>query len=449
MFEPQERAASHAERALKAALLMCVVAQRFNGWLAARFPERRLPEFAIGVGVHTGDVMICRINTGAGMDATIIGDTVNVASRLEEQTKKLGASVVTTLDTLRVAGTRFIPGKRGSLLVRGRSAPVEITEIVGLRPRPDADARALPTYELIKEAVSRNTLSIVRVRDEVLSEPHRIRSGGWFAPLRPADTPVTIPGFRLLRKLGQGGMSRAFLAEQEATGTLRVLKVLNLTHSGYDLLRRFVQEHQLVSEIRHPNVATIFGHGQTETHAYIVMEYFPRGDLRQRLTRPLPVAEALQYLRQIARALTAVHERGIVHRDLKPDNLMLREDGALALADFGIAKDLQATVSHTRRGEGLGTPFYLSPEQALGRPVDQRSDLYSLGVMFYEMLTGEKPFNAEDAPVLLAKHVNAPVPRLPAQLARFQLVIDRLLAKSPDERFSSAADLINVLAAFG
>jgi class 3 adenylate cyclase/CheY-like chemotaxis protein len=449
MFEPQERAVSHAERALKAALLMCVVAQRFNGWLAARFPDRRLPEFAIGVGVHTGDVMVCRINTGAGLDTTIIGDTVNVASRLEEQTKKLGAGVVTTLDTLSAAGTRFIPGKRGSLLVRGRSSPVEITEIVGLRPRPDADARALPTYELIKEAVSRNTLTIVRVRDEVLSEPHRIRSTGQFAPLRPADTPVKIPGFRLLRKLGQGGMSRALLAEQEATGTLRVLKVLNLTYSGYDLLRRFVQEHQLVSEIRHPNVATIFGHGQTETHAYIVMEYFPRGDLRQCLARPMPVAQALHTLRQIAHALTAIHQRGIVHRDLKPDNLMLREDGTLVLADFGIAKDLQATLSHTRRGEGLGTPYYLSPEQALGKPVDQRSDLYSLGVMFYEMLTGERPFNAEDAPSLLAKHVNAPVPRLPAQLARLQLVIDRLLAKSPDERFSSAADLINVLAAFG
>jgi serine/threonine protein kinase len=244
-------------------------------------------------------------------------------------------------------------------------------------------------------------------------------------------------------------MSRALLAEQEATGTLRVLKVLNLTYSGYDLLRRFVQEHQLVSEIRHPNVATIFGHGQTETHAYIVMEYFPRGDLRQCLARPMPVAQALHTLRQIAHALTAIHQRGIVHRDLKPDNLMLREDGTLVLADFGIAKDLQATLSHTRRGEGLGTPYYLSPEQALGKPVDQRSDLYSLGVMFYEMLTGERPFNAEDAPSLLAKHVNAPVPRLPAQLARLQLVIDRLLAKSPDERFSSAADLINVLAAFG
>jgi serine/threonine-protein kinase PpkA len=127
---------------------------------------------------------------------------------------------------------------------------------------------------------------------------------------------------------------------------------------------------------------------------------------------------------------------------------MLREDGVLALADFGIAKDLQATLSHTRRGEGLGTPYYLSPEQAQGKPVDQRSDLYSLGVMVYEMLTGEKPFSAEDAPSLLQKRVAAPVPPLPAHLARLQLLVDRLMAKSPDERFASAGDLINVLGAF-
>ena len=152
---------SHAERALQAALFVCIVAQRFDEWLERRFPDTTLPDFAVGIGVHTGDVMVCRINTGAGVDTTIIGDTVNVASRLEEQTKKLGASVVTTLDTLAQAGSRFIPGKRGSLLVRGRASPVEITEITGLRPRQNVGrAIACTPTTSINEAVAHNTAII-------------------------------------------------------------------------------------------------------------------------------------------------------------------------------------------------------------------------------------------------------------------------------------------------
>jgi len=145
--------------------------------------------------------MVVRVNTGAGIDVTIIGDTVNVASRLEEQTKKLGASVVTTLETLEQAGPRFIPGKRGSLLIRGRESPVEITEILGLRPRQNADMRALHTYETIKEAVAKNAGFIMRVRDRVLAEPHRLRNSGESIPLRPSDAPINIPGYRLELRL--------------------------------------------------------------------------------------------------------------------------------------------------------------------------------------------------------------------------------------------------------
>ncbi|HEU5283145.1 MAG TPA: protein kinase [Burkholderiales bacterium] len=447
MFEPRAGAPNHAERGLKAGLFLCIVAQRFDQWLERRFPDQALPDFAVGIGVHTGDVMVCRINTGAGVDTTIIGDTVNVASRLEEQTKKLGASLVTSLDTLALAGTRFVPGQRGSLLVRGRASPVEITEITGLRPRPNVDDRGLQTYAVIHDAVAHNTQIIVRERDQVLAEPHRIRHTGQFSPLRPADSPVRIPGFRLLRRLGQGGMSRAFLAEYESTGSTRVLKVLNVAEGGYDLLRRFMQEYELISQIRHPHVATIFDRGQTDTHAYIVMEYLPGGDLRQRLEGPLAPEHALEYLRQIAEALVAIHARGIVHRDLKPDNIMLREDGTLVLSDFGIAKDLSRTVSHTRYGEGLGTPYYLSPEQAQGGKVDQRSDLYSLGVMLFEMLTGEKPYHAEDGPALLRKHVQEPVPTLPVPLAPLQPLLQRLMAKTPAERFGTSEEALQAIRA--
>ncbi len=445
LFEARKSGPSHAERALKAGLFTCIVAQRFDEWLKRRFPAKQLPDFAVGVGAHTGDVMVCRINTGAGVDTTIIGDTVNVASRVEEQTKKLGASLVTTLDTLALAGSRFILGKRGSLLLRGRASPVEITEITGLRPRPDVDAKGLQTYNVIAEAVVHNTAIIVRERDRVLSEPHRFRPGGVFAPLRPADTPIKIPGFKLIRHLGQGGMSRAFLAEYEMTGSERVVKVLSLAEGGYDLLRRFLQEYELISQIRDPHVATIFDSGQTDAHAYIVMEYLSSGDLRRRIEQGVPPPQALDYLRQIAEALVAIHARGIVHRDLKPDTLMLREDGTLVLADFGIAKDLSRTLNHTRHGEALGTPHYLSPEQANGGKVDQRSDLYSLGVIFFEMLTGSKPYTADDAPSVIHKHMHEPVPWLPDELVSFQPMLDRLMAKSPDDRFQTAADALRAI----
>jgi class 3 adenylate cyclase/CheY-like chemotaxis protein len=447
MFEDSAPGPSHAERALRAGLFLCIVAQRFDEWLRRRFPDKDLPDFAIGIGVHTGDVMVCRINTGAGVDTTIIGDTVNVASRLEEQTKKLGASLVTSLDTLSLAGSRFIPGKRGSLLVRGRASPVEITEITGLRPRPNVDARGLATYSVIHDAVAYNTQIILRERDRVLSEPHRIRQNGQFSPLRPADAPIKIPGFRLIRRLGHGGMSRAFLAEYEMTGSLRVLKVLNVADGGFDLLQRFLQEHELISQIRHRHVATIFDRGQTESHAYIVMEYFAGGELRSQMDHPLPPAQALDYLSQICDALVALHERGIVHRDLKPDNILLREDGTLVLADFGIAKDLSRTLSQTRHGEALGTPFYLSPEQAVGGKVDQRTDLYSLGVVLYELLTGRKPYTGEDGPSLLHRHVHDPIPRLPADLAMLQPLLDRLMAKSIEGRFATSQEALQAIRA--
>lgn len=446
LFEPLAgNPHDHAQRALRAALFQVIVAQRFNTWLLRRFPDRQLPEFAVGIGVHTGEAVVVRVNTGAGVDTTIIGDTVNVASRLEQQTKKLAASVVTTLDTLQLAGSRFIPGKRGSLLVRGRTAPVEITEILGLRPRQSADIRTLQTYATIREAVAKNAAMILRLRDEVLSEPHRFRTTEQFTPLRPADAPIKIPDYRLVRRLGRGGVSRAFLAEYEPAGALRVLKVLNIDDGGYELLQRFLQEYDIISQVRHPNVAAIYGQGRTENHAYIVMEYFAGGELRQRIETALPPALALDYARQATQALVEIHAHGILHRDLKPDNFMLREDGTLVLADFAIAKNLASSLNQTRHGEALGTPYYLSPEQALGKKLDQRCDLYSLGVMLFEMLAGEPPYTGENPPQVVSKHVHAPLPRLPSHLESLQPLIDTLMAKQPEDRFGSAEEALKAI----
>ena len=172
------------------------------------------------------------------------------------------------------------------------------------------------------------------------------------------------------------------------------------------------------------------------------MEYFAGGDLKDRIKRRMPTADALDYLRQITEGLMAAHMKDVVHRDLKPGNVLFRRDDTLAIADFGIAKVLDEERSLTRDDVILGTPYYLSPEQVRDGEIDQRSDLYSLGVILYEMLTGQKPFQADNVALLIDAHLHAPVPRLQEDLKAFQPFIEGLLAKDPDERFQSAEEVL-------
>jgi serine/threonine protein kinase len=217
-----------------------------------------------------------------------------------------------------------------------------------------------------------------------------------------------------------------------------------------DGLQRFIQEFALLASVQHPNVARIFRQDFSIAHAYIAMEYFPRGDLRARMKAgPVDQATALKYIKETAAGLGAIHEVGIVHRDLKPDNLMLRQDGTLALADFGIAKQVSMKITDTGDGDIVGTPYYLSPEQALGQPVDARCDMYSLGVLAHELLTGRKPYLANSAQELLNMHITAPVPLLPPDQAHLQAVLESLMAKDRDQRYPTAQTLLDDLAQMG
>jgi serine/threonine protein kinase len=260
--------------------------------------------------------------------------------------------------------------------------------------------------------------------------------------------PVSVEGYRIVRKLGQGGMSRVYLAEHLASGTERVLKIVPIvdTDEG-ETVQRFIHEFALVSGIDHPNVAHIYDQGFTDDYAYIAMEYFPGGDLRAMIGDGMAPELGLAVLLQVASGLSAIHQQGIIHRDMKPDNVMVRSNGMLAIADFGIAKKPMSQLSQTQHGEVFGTPYYLSPEQATTGIVDERSDLYSLGVMFYEILTGTKPYRAPDIEGLLYLHLNAPVPRLPDELAYLQGLLDRTMAKNPAMRFASADELVAACAA--
>jgi len=276
------------------------------------------------------------------------------------------------------------------------------------------------------------------------------KAGGTHTRTQPLDVhsigdrnhEVRIKGYKMLRKIGEGGMAKVYLAEREKDHLQLVLKVLeSKLLQDEQFLRRFLRECDVISRIRNEHVAAIHDHGVSDDCVFLAMEYFPGGDLKQRIGTGLPPLLVLKILMQIATALDAVHSAGIVHRDMKPQNIMFREGNRLALLDFGLAKEVDSSTTLTRTGMVFATPHYMSPEQCTGKPQDPRGDLYSVGVILYEMLTGALPFQAANAAALAHQHVHFPVPRLPQQLVGFQPVLDRLLAKTPEARFQSARDL--------
>src|SRR5205085_12122302 len=175
------------------------------------------------------------------------------------------------------------------------------------------------------------------------------------------------------------------------------------------------------------HVARIYGHGTSGEHAYLVMEFFEGGDFNKRLAgKPLRAEDALRLFRELMLALGDIHEKGILHRDLKPQNLMIRSDGSLAIVDFGIAKHIDA-ADMTGRGEILGTPRYMSPEQVQGKALDLRTDIYSAGVLLFQMLTGRHLFDGDTAVEVALHHLNTPPPALPDNLAQYQRLLDKLV----------------------
>lgn len=261
---------------------------------------------------------------------------------------------------------------------------------------------------------------------------------------------VHIRGYRFIRKLASGVISDLFLAEGEAACALVVMKLARDLQKDNELdqsFRRFLQEYEIVARIRHPHIVRLYDLGVSDEHAYLVMEYFRRGDLRLRMKSGVSMRAAVRYAISIARALEAIHAAGILHRDLKPGNVMLREDGTLALIDFGLAKDAALGAQITDHGMIFGTPHYMSPEQGHAESIDERSDLYSLGVILFEMLTGGKPYTAENPMAIIYKHRKEPLPKLPPETAILQPLIDGLMAKQPDDRLPSAAAALVALEA--
>jgi eukaryotic-like serine/threonine-protein kinase len=257
---------------------------------------------------------------------------------------------------------------------------------------------------------------------------------------------IRIPGIKVLRLIGEGGMSRVYLASRDSDDEPLVAKILRSEIlSDKKALARFMEEYDMVERIQSRHVARIFNHGISEAHAYLVMEFFEGGDLNKRLAgKALRADEALRLFRELMLALGDIHEKGILHRDLKPQNLMFRSDGSLALVDFGIAKNIDA-IDRTSQGEILGTPRYMSPEQVQGRVLDLRTDIYSAGVLLYQMLTGQHMFEGETAIEVAMHHINTPPPPLPDHLGDYQRLMEKLVEKDRDARFRNADEVIGFL----
>lgn len=251
-----------------------------------------------------------------------------------------------------------------------------------------------------------------------------------------------IPGYRIIRKINQGGMSSVYLAIQLSVGREVALKVMSpALNSDPVFSERFQREANIVGQLSHPNIVSIYDIGRHKNLNYIAMDYLPGGSVQERMASGLSTTAVLRIMHEVAGALDHAHDKGYIHRDIKPENILFREDGSAVLSDFGVAKMVSNVSRMTNAGTVVGTPHYMSPEQTRGKPVDGRADIYSLGVVFYEMLTGQVPYQADEAVAIAIKHLTAPIPHLPTHYQHYQPLLDRLLAKDPDKRFQRGRDL--------
>src|SRR5688500_16559705 len=308
------------------------------------------------------------------------------------------------------------------------------SENVAVRAMKLAACDYLPKQLLTRQSLEQIVTQALGARAQVAAAP------------APSPAMPQIEGYRLVREVGAGAVSRVYLMQPEAGGEPVIAKVLyeHLVHDS-DFLERFLREYQILGRIKSPYVGRVFGYGFSDNSAYLLMEYLSGGDVRAYFTgNYVDQVRILRIFRQVLTALQDIHAAGVIHRDLKPHNVMFREDQSLAMVDFGIAKVI-GLPGITLEGTLLGTPIYMSPEVIRGRPADPRSDLYSAGVMLYQMIAKAPPFSGAAAIDIIEQHLNAAPPPLPRAHDEFQPLVDTLLAKDPDQRPASAEAALRLI----
>ncbi len=255
---------------------------------------------------------------------------------------------------------------------------------------------------------------------------------------------LELPGYKIEKQIGKGGMARVYLAVHEGLHREVAIKVMS-KHLDEDagFGERFMREARIVANLNHQHIVTVFDVNNYDGYHYIAMEYLPGGiTLDHKIKEGITPAEGITTIQHVAAALGYAHSKGIIHRDVKPENIMYREDGSAVLTDFGIARSTTSVTKMTATGTVIGTPHYMSPEQAQGEELGPGADIYSLGVVLYETLTGEVPFDADSSIAIVFKHITEPVPQLEGELAAFQPVVDRMMAKDKESRYQDCNDII-------
>ena len=255
---------------------------------------------------------------------------------------------------------------------------------------------------------------------------------------------LELPGYEIVREIGRGGMARVYLARHEGLDRDVAIKVMfpNLaSDSSYS--ERFIREARIVAKLSHHNIVTVYDVGIHENYHYIAMEFLPGVTLDDKLKDGMDSQQIMHIVKQVSAGLAYAHDKGFIHRDIKPENILFREDGTAVISDFGIARATKSETKMTAVGTVIGTAHYMSPEQAQGKELTPSSDIYSIGIMMYEMFTGEVPYDADSTIAIVFKHIDAPIPDLPDGKEKFQPILEKLMAKQPEDRYQTCNDIIN------